>query len=534
MGLDQTVDITGEQRATILALLERHLPDTEAWAYGSRVKWTSRPQSDLDLVVFAAQEQQMQIDALREAFEESDLPFRVDLFVWDDVPNSFRKPIQDEHVVLVDTRPRDVPDGWVCRRLEDCTESIIDYRGKTPPKTSAGIPLITAKIVKRGRIETPTEFIAPSHYTSWMRRGLPQAGDVLITTEAPLGEVAQLQETSVALAQRLILLRGKSEVLDNRFLRFLLQSDDVQVQLRARATGTTVLGIKQRELRQIELSLPPIPEQRAMANILGTLDDKTELNRRMNATLETMARALFQSWFVDFDPVRAKVEGRDTGLPKNIADLFPDRFVDSALGEIPKGWVVGTLGDIAASPRRGVDPANVASDTPYIGLEHMPRRSVALVDWGRAASVWSNKTGFEDGDILFGKLRPYFHKVGIAPVNGVCSTDIVVLKARRPKWSAFVLACISSSGFVRYASQTSTGTKMPRTSWHTMSGYELCNPADTVAAAFQRVVSPMLDRIVANIHESRTLTVAREVLLPRLVSGAMRVRDAEKLVGAIV
>ena len=269
MGVDADIDITTEDRKTVLALLKRNLPGTAVWVYGSRVKWTSRPQSDLDLVVFATPAQRGQVGDLREAFEESNLPFRVDLFVWMTCRIRSASRFRRSMSYWWTQGPRDMSDEWVYRRLEDCMESIIDYRGKTPRKTSSGIPLITAKVVKRGRIETPTEFIALDHYASWMRRGMPQSGDVLITTEAPLGEVAQLQKQRVALAQRLILLRGKSRILDNRFLSFLLQSDEVQVQLRARATGTTVLGIKQKELRQIEFSLPPIAEQRAIAHILG-------------------------------------------------------------------------------------------------------------------------------------------------------------------------------------------------------------------------------------------------------------------------
>ena len=199
-----------------------------------------------------------------------------------------------------------MPGEWTTHAIEDCMAAIIDYRGKTPQKTLSGIPLITAKVVKAGRIQSPDEFIAADDYDSWMRRGIPEAGDVVVTTEAPLGEVAQLGPERVALAQRLITLRGRPGLLDNTFLKFLMQSADVQDQLRARATETTVLGIKQSELRRVLLSLPPLPEQRAIAHILGTLDDKIELNRRMNETLEAMARALFKSWFVDFDPVRAK------------------------------------------------------------------------------------------------------------------------------------------------------------------------------------------------------------------------------------
>ena len=330
------------------------------------------------------------------------------------------------------------------------------------------------------------------------------------------------------------IIRARPNVakVDSLFLYYFFNSPQGLHSLDSIRRQVAVAGITGGDLARLDVPKPPLPQQRAIAHILGTLDDKIELNRRMNETLEAMAQALFKSWFVDFDPVRAKIEGRDTGLPPEIAGLFPDRLVDSEMGEIPEGWTVGSLGDIATSLRRGIDPARVASDTPYIGLQHMPRRSVAMTDWGGAGSVSSRKSAFEVGDILFGKLRPYFHKVGIAPVDGLCSTDIVVLKARIPRWSAFVLACVSSSAFVAHTSQTSTGTKMPRTSWPAMSTYELCRPTDAIASEFQHVVSRMLGRIVGNVHESRTLAALRDTLLPKLISGAIRVPDAEKLVGA--
>lgn len=145
----------------------------------------------------------------------------------------------------------DFPDDWQLHNVEDCMAAIIDYRGKSPQKTDSGIPLVTAKIVKGGRILRPEEFIDPARYDDWMRRGYPRSGDVVMTTEAPLGEVAQLDGTKVALAQRLITLRGRNEILDNTFLKFLIQSEFVQDQLKARATGTTVLGIRQSELRKV-------------------------------------------------------------------------------------------------------------------------------------------------------------------------------------------------------------------------------------------------------------------------------------------
>jgi type I restriction enzyme S subunit len=155
--------------------------------------------------------------------------------------------------------------------LEDCLEALIDYRGKTPSKTDMGIPLITAKVVKGGRIETPTEFIAPEDFDSWMTRGLPKVGDVVMTTEAPLGEVGQILRLPVALAQRIVTLRGKPHLLDNDYLLYMLQAEAFQEQLKGRSSGTTVVGIKQSELRKVPLSLPPVQIQRDVASILKAL-----------------------------------------------------------------------------------------------------------------------------------------------------------------------------------------------------------------------------------------------------------------------
>jgi type I restriction enzyme S subunit len=285
------------------------------------------------------------------------------------------------------------------------------------------------------------------------------------------------------------------------------------------------------ELSSLEIPLPDLPEQRAIAHILGTLDDKIELNRRMNETLEAMARTLFKSWFVDFDPVRAKAEGRDPGLPKHVADLFPDRFVDSDLGEIPEGWKVGRFGDVAESPRRSIQPDQIEPASPYIALEHMPRHCIALSDWGTAEGVESNKFRFKTGEILFGKLRPYFHKVGVAPVDGVCSTDIVVVAPRSSHWFGFVLANISSVLFVEYTNASSTGTKMPRTSWSDMARYQVVIPPKMLAESFTNQINPTVNHIILAIHESRAIAALRNTLLPKLISGELRVQDVKRIIG---
>jgi type I restriction enzyme S subunit len=256
-----------------------------------------------------------------------------------------------------------------------------------------------------------------------------------------------------------------------------------------------------------------------------------------------MARAIFKSWFVDFDPVRAKLalseaegaEGRQPfGMDTETAALFPDSFQDSPLGKMPKGWKVGTLGEIAENPRRGVHPEEVPEETPYIGLEHMPRKSIALASWGRSGEVASNKFEFRQGEILFGKLRPYFHKVGVAVRDGVCSTDILVIGAKSEEWYGLVLGHVSSEEFVGYADALSTGTKMPRTNWQDMARYEIPLPDSRLADAFSRFARTVLETIRGNILQSRTLAAIRDALLPKLISGELRIKDADKSAGSVL
>jgi len=397
-------------------------------------------------------------------------------------------------------------------------EAIIDYRGKTPKKASSGIPLITAKVVKGGRIETPDEFIAVDDYDAWMRRGLPKAGDIVMTTEAPLGEVAQLGTERVALAQRIIALRGKKELLDNDFLKFLMQSEDVQKQLRARATGTTVLGIKQTGVRKVYLTHPALPEQRAIAHILGTLDDKIEVNRRMSHTLEAMARALFKSWFVDFDPVRAKMQGRWRrgqslpGLPDHLYDLFPARLVESELGEIPEGWSVKRLGDLlelaygkalkAEDRRDGEVP--VYGSNGQVGWHDEPlARGPGLVVGrkGNPGIVTWAPTDFYVIDTAF----------YVVP-KGTCHSVRFLFHALRAHDLASLGADSAVPGLNRNLAYMSP---------------QLLPPA-ALLEKFEEVVRVLDVRVHKCNQESRTLAGLRDALLPKLISGEIRVKDAER------
>jgi type I restriction enzyme S subunit len=356
-------------------------------------------------------------------------------------------------------------------------------------------------------------------------------GDLVVTRSGRVGTFAVFDgfQLPVLPGAFLIRFRLKREIATPSFYRYYFNSPSGRELVTSVSSGSVQQNLNITSLHQLVIPVPPLREQHAIAHVLGTLDDKIELNRRMNETLEVMARAIFQSWFVDFDPVRAKAEGRDHGLPKPIADLFPDSFEDSELREIPAGWRMGMIGEVAENSRRGVQPNEIKPTTPYIGLEHMPRHCIALSEWNHAENLESNKFEFKLGEILFGKLRPYFHKIGVAPVDGICSTDILVIRPKGPAWFGFILGHVSSVEFIDYTDATSTGTKMPRTSWQDMARYEIALPPTPVAAAFTERIRPLTERIMANIHESCTLAALRDELLPKLISGEIRVEEAMKL-----
>ena len=243
--------------------------------------------------------------------------------------------------------------------IEEATERLIDYRGKTPPKTESGIRLVTAKVIKDGRIlDTPAEFISSDFYDEWMRRGLPQPLDVLITTEAPLGEVAILHGSEkVALAQRVILLRARPGKIDPRFLYYALQGEFAQGELRARASGTTVSGIKQSELRQARIPTFSLAVQRRIVDVLSALDDLFDNNLRRIRILEDMVRALYRDWFGD-----CRVS---EGEPHTSQERLPAGWSLARLGDSRGGEETQRIQGIATNRSEGTWGWNISLDAPW-------------------------------------------------------------------------------------------------------------------------------------------------------------------------
>ena len=422
------IDVRPADLDTVRRILREHVPNLEVHAFGSRVAWNARETSDLDLALMTAKPLGIDRTAqLRAAFTDSDLPFRVDIVDWATASESFRQRILENHVALRADR-----DEWPIRRFEELLdEPVRNGIYKSKEHHGHGVKIVNmGEIFAHPRLRAvPMKRVGLSE--SEIERFAIAKGDLLFARRSLVAEgagkccvVLDVDEPTT-FESSIIRARPAAATSDPLYLYYFFCSPPGLHRLDTIRRQVAVAGITGKDLSALEIPAPPLPDQRAIAHILGALDDKIELNRSMNATLEAMARALFRSWFVDLDPVRAKMERLDTGLPKEVADLFPDRLVDSELGEIPKGWAVGTLGDIAAAPRSGIDPGQVADDTPYIGLEHMPRRSVALTDWGRG------RERFEHQDCLRQSRCPVREAAALFPQGGRCTGEWRLLYGHR-------------------------------------------------------------------------------------------------------
>ncbi len=393
--------------------------------------------------------------------------------------------------------------------------------------------MITAKIIKSGRIETPTEFIAVDNYDAWMRRGLPKAGDVVLTVEAPLGEVAQLGPEKVALAQRVVTLRGKAGFLDSTYLLYLLQSEDVQDQLKSRATGTTVLGIKQSELRKVPIKVPPIPAQLEAASVLKALDDRITLLRETNATLEAIAQALFKSWFVDFDPVRAKMESRTPeGMDEATAALFPDGFEASELGEVPRGWLLQTFRDtiqiIGGGTPKTSNPDFWGGDIPWFSVVDAPGPSdVFVIDTEKhitEAGLHGSSTKLLPAGTTIISARGTVGKLALSGRSMAMNQSCYGL---RGKAGDTYFTYFSATRLVQQLQQRAHGSVFDTITQETFSGVYVACPQAPVIQAFDAAVDALMARIRANLFQAQTLSSLRDTLLPRLISGQLRLPEAQ-------
>jgi type I restriction enzyme S subunit len=285
-----------------------------------------------------------------------------------------------------------------------------------------------------------------------------------------------------------------------RFVAYFLES----ILRNYQSDKAAVPGVNRNVLHEIKVRCPDTKVQERIADILSAYDDLIENNRRRMALLEDAARQLYREWFVRL--------------------RFPGHEHIRITNGVPEGWEPKSLGDMCEEVRETVRPDALEPDTPYIGLEHMPRRSISLSDWGSAEEVTSSKHRFREGEILFGKIRPYFHKVGVAFVDGVASSDAIVIRPSEPKVRGFVLLTVSSDPFIAVTAQTMReGSKMPRADWKQMQAYSTPLPPDGLLGSFESAIQPIVEQLKSLTFTNQNLRAARDLLLPRLMSGEIAI-----------
>ncbi len=411
-------------------------------------------------------------------------------------------------------------------------------RGTAPSYLErGGMLVLNQKCIRDQRI-----IIDEARRTDTKRKPISEARmirrfDVLVnsTGVGTLGRVAQVMELSEAATvdSHITIVRPNPAKVGPRYLGYVLKNAQAEIaDLAEGSTGQTELG--RGLLGSIMVPLPDISEQRAIGHILGTLDDKIDLNRQMNETLEAMARAIFKSWFVDFDPVRAKAEGRDSGLPSQFADLFPDRFENSETGQIPAGWGVCKLPEVIdLNPSRLLPKG---AQAPYLGMANMPTQGA------RALQVTGRQFGsgmrFANGDTLVAKITPCLENGKTCFVDflkegeiGWGSTEYIVFRPRSPLPVEFGYFLARTEDFRAFAISNMTGTSgRQRVPAECFDEYSLSIPPDRIASEFGDLSRTYLKRMKSNDDQSSTLAALRDTLLPKLLSGEIRVKDGEHIV----
>lgn len=384
---------------------------------------------------------------------------------------------------------------------------VFDGPHATPPQSNDGpIYLGIPSIRSDGSIDYEnSKRISYENYPKWTKRVIPQENDVVFSYEANLESYARIPAGfEGCLGRRMAIMRPDPSAIDARFLYYYTQSPAWKAVIASRTVlGATVNRIPIATFPEFPLRLPSLPAQQRIAGVLSAYDKLIENNRKQIKLLEEAAQRLYKEWFVDL--------------------RFPGNETTPIHNGIPEGWKRTTVGEICELIRDSSRPDDRNESTMYIGLEHMPKNSICLNKYGDVSSATGSKLNFRKNDILFGIIRPYFHKVGFAQCNGVTSTDTLVMRAK-PNCFGILLEIVSSDAYVAYATATSkTGTKMPRADWNAMSAYELLEPSARVLAQFDGFVKQITDEIMNLSNQITTAREARDRLLPKLMSGEIEV-----------
>jgi type I restriction enzyme S subunit len=424
---------------------------------------------------------------------------------------------------------------WKRTTLREAGVVLIDCDHRTPPATDSGYPYVAIPQLKEGRLAlNDVRRISPEHFVEWTRKAKPQHHDVILSRRCNPGETAYVPAgLECALGQNLVLLRADGSKLHPSFLRWLVRGPDWWEQVGTFINvGAVFDSLKCADIPNFKMPLPSLAEQKAIAAVLGALDDKIELNRRMNATLEAMARALFQSWFVDFDPVRAKLDGRrPVDLDPNTAALFPSTFQESSLGPIPHGWKADMLKNRALNIQYGFTQS--ATEMP-VGPHFLRITDISggRVDWAsvpfcQATDEEREKYRIMDGDIFIARTGASTgdNIYTVEPPRAVFASYLIRLQFSSRGLGRLVGEFTRTPNYASYVAGIIGGSAQPNASAQALAGATMAFPTEDIADAFYRTVRPLDLMRAANDRKSHTLATLRDTLLPKLLSGELSVGE---------
>ena len=519
--------LSPRHRAKIEELLREHLPDVEVWAYGSRVTGESHDGSDLDLVLRGPNCEEVDIGRLgdfTEGVELSTIPFIVEARDWARLPESFRESILQGYTVLVEAdshSPSRSSPALAEDRHKTVSQPLADAISRTRSRLrigewapfSYGKALPKQKRTATGNVRVYGSSGVVGHHDTALTNG----PTIIIGRKGTVGAVHYSPDPCWPI-DTTFFIEGDDHVL-HRFKYYALKAAD----LHNMNADSAVPGLNRNEAHAELIYVPPLTEQRSISRLLGALDDKIELNRRMSETLEEMARALFKSWFVDFEPVHAKSERRPTGLPNDLDTLFPDSFELSELGDIPTGWQVRSLSSIASFVNglalQRYPPLNEAW-LPVIKIPEMRRGYTERP--AKASADIDPRFVVEDGDVIFswsGSLEVVLWGHGRGALN---QHLFKVTSQTFPKWFYWHWICQHLDSFRGIAA--GKATTMGHIQRHHLAEAKVVVPPDHILLSNDLPLRHMTERLVRHAVESRTLASVRDTLLPKLLSGDLRVR----------
>lgn len=432
---------------------------------------------------------------------------------------------------------------WIEVQLQDVVTKLGDGLHGTPKYSENGeYYFINGNNLENGQIvfKEQTKRVDHTQYLKYKKELNERT--LLVSINGTIGNVAYYNGEKVVLGKSACYFNLKDDI-DKGYVRYVLSGHYFQSYLHAFATGTTIKNVSLKSMREFSFPIPPLPEQKAIAHILGSLDDKIELNRQMNETLEAMAQALFKSWFVDFDPVIDNALAAGNAIPdemleraeqrkgiekkdnSEIQNLFPNEFeCTEEMGWIPKGWGNGTLSDICFFGKGKINTSELSLEN-YVSTENMNKEKAGI---SYAASIASTNQvpKFSVGQTLISNIRPYFKKIWLASFDGGRSNDVLGFQANNSAVNEYLFNLLYQDSFFDYMTATSKGTKMPRGDKAAIMSWSVAIPSSKLMEEFSELAKPMY--LANNLRSLQTIELAklRDTLLPKLMSGELRISDA--------